>query len=305
MYFIRLVLHCADWFNDFLSKNCPYIAGAIAFYTLFSLFPLFLAIISILGYVLGPETDSTELAVQIAEVIPISTESIGETVEGVVRARAITGIASILGLLWAASAVFGAIRKGINYAWGIRKTRRFLQERLMDVTLVLGAGMLVLLVLFTGIVFGVFREVTDALVPEWTFASGFLWGIVAKLVSAALAFLTFLLLYRYLPNTTVRFSDVWPGALAASLAFSGTNWVFVWYVQTFPVYNIVYGSVGAVLALLTWVYLSAIILLFGALVTSRYAAQASRRDNEEQGLKMIWAGLSRVRLRVVESPAVA
>jgi uncharacterized BrkB/YihY/UPF0761 family membrane protein len=109
--------------------------------------------------------------------------------------------------------VFGAIRKGINYAWGIKKTRRFLQERLMDVTLVLGAGMLVLLVLFTGIVFGVFREVTDALVPEWTFASGFLWGAVAKVVSAALAFLTFLLLYRYLPNTTVRFNDVWPERL--------------------------------------------------------------------------------------------
>ena len=93
---------------------------------------------------------------------------------------------------------------------------------------------------------------------------------------------------------------MWIGALAAHGAFEGAKWGFVWYVRTFSVYNVVYGSVGAVMALLTWVYVSAIILLFGALLTSRHAGYAAR-VKERRGLKLLWTGLSRVRLRVVGS----
>ena len=115
----------------------------------------------------------------------------------------------------------------------------------------------------------------------------------------------FLVLYRFLPNTRVRLVDVWPWALLASLAFDVVNVGFVWYVGSFAHYNLVYGSVGAVLALLTWVYLAAIIVLFGALVASRYAAYASGMASENQSLKVLWTGLSRVRLRVVASTGTA
>ena len=300
MYFVRFVLFCTDAVNDFLKKNCPYIAAAISFWALFSFFPLVLAIISVAGFLLGPRAEETELARDIAEVIPVSTEFIGETVQGVVRARAITGVASVFGLLWAATAAFGAIRKGINAAWGIRKTRPFLRERLMDFGLVLGAGLLIMAALFVTPIFAFFREITDAIAPEADIASDFFWSLAAQLLTPVLTFLTFLLLYRFIPNTKVCLTDVWPSALVAALAFDGAKWGFVWYVRTFPVYNVVYGSVGAIMALLTWVYVSAIILLSGALVTSRYAGYAAR-VREEQGLRLIWTGLSRVRLRVVAS----
>ena len=91
MYFVRFVLFCTDAVNDFLKKNCPYIAGAISFYSLFSLFPLFLAIVSVAGFLLGKDAAETQLARDIADVIPVSAEYIGETMEGVVRNRAITG----------------------------------------------------------------------------------------------------------------------------------------------------------------------------------------------------------------------
>ena len=122
MTFIRISFFCLDTINEFLDKNCPYIAGAIAFYTLFSMFPLLLAIISVLGY-LSPTTleEQQELAMRTADIIPVSSDFIGETVSSVFRARVVTGIVSILGLLWAATVVFGAIRKGINAAWGITK----------------------------------------------------------------------------------------------------------------------------------------------------------------------------------------
>ena len=300
MYFVRFVLFCTDSVNDFLNKNCPHIAGAISFYALFSFFPLVLAIISVAGFVLGAEAEQTRLARDIAEVVPVSGEFVAETVEGVVSARLFTGIASILGLIWAASAAFGAIRKGINAAWGIKKTRPFLRERLMDFTLVLGAGLLMTFVLFLTPIFAFLREITDAIDPEGDVASDMFWTVAAQFLTSLVSFLSFLLLYRFLPNTKVRLGDVWLGALLASAAFEGAKWGFIWYVKTFPVYNVVYGAVGAIMALLTWVYVSAIILLFGALVTSRYATYPTR-VRREQGFKLIWTWLTRVRLRVVAS----
>ena len=298
MYFARFVLFCTDAVNDFLAKNCPHIAGAIAFYSLFSFFPLVLAVISIVGYVEGSEADQAKLARNIAEVVPVSTEYVSETVEGVVSARAITGIASVFVLLWAASAAFGAVRKGINAAWGIRKTRPFLRERMIDFGLVLSAGVLLMVVLFIAPIIAFLREITGVFAPEGYLASDFIWGLAPQVLTPVLSFFTFLMLYRYLPNTKVGLGDVWFVALAAAAAFEGTKWGFVWYVTTFPVYNAVYGPVGAIMALLTWVYVSAIILLFGALCTSRYSAYAAR-VRDEQGLKLVWTGLSRVRLRVV------
>ena len=303
MLFVRFVLFCTDTVNEFLARNCPHISGAISFYALFSFFPLVLAIISVAGFVSGSEERQTELALKIADRVPVSTSVVKDTVEGVVSARAITGIVSVLPLLWAASAAFGAVRKGINAAWGIKATRPFLRERMMDFTLVLGAGVLLMSALFITPIFTFLKEITDTVAPEADPATDVFWSLMAQLLTPVLTFLTFLLLYRFLPNTKVRLSDVWLGALLAAVAFEGAKWGFIWYVKTFPIYNAVYGTVGAIMALLTWVYVSAIILLFGALVTSRYAAYPSRVRGE-QGVKLIWTGLTRVRLRVVATPEV-
>ena len=123
--------------------------------------------------------------------------------------------------------------------------------------------------------------------------------IVSQAVSPILSFSTFMVLYRYMPNTEVRFRNIWLGAFMASLAFEGAKWGFLHYVNTYSVHNVLYGSVGAVVALLTWVYVSAIILLFGALLTSRYTSLANVVGDEARGRKSLWTGLTRVRIRVV------
>ncbi len=294
------MLFCTDAVNDFLGKNCSHAAGAIAFYTLFSFFPLVLAIISVAAFLRASDADQAELTRQVAQVIPIETRYVSDRIEDVVSARGPLGLVGVIGLLWASSAAFGAIRKGINSAWGIRKTRPFLKERLIDFALVIGAGFTIVLVMFATPILALLRELVDSVAPD--LASSVLWTLVAQSISPILSFLLFLLMYRFLPNTRIRISDVWLGALAASLAFEGAKWGFVWYVNTFPVHNIVYGSIGAIMALLTWVYVSAIILLFGAHLTSRYASFPTR-IREEQGLRLVLTGLSRVRLRVVATPA--
>ena len=309
MYFVRFVLFCSDAVNDFMYKNCPYVAGAIAFYTMFSMFPLFLAVVSILGFLLGPEAEQAELVDEIAAVIPVSNDFIASTLEGIVSARTITGVAAVIGLVWASTAAFGAIRKGINSAWGIRKTRPFLRERVMDISLVAGAALLVMLLLFVTPVFGVLRELSSIVAPNSFLQNELLWSIATNLFSPIISFLIFVLLYYFIPNTDVRFQDVWPTALAIAIAFWVVNQGFVFYVQTFPVHNAVYGPVGAILALLTWVYISSITMLFGGLLCSRYAGYVARYADVEgidkHGLGLILSVGSRVRLRNVRDPSVA
>ena len=299
MYLVRFILMCADAVNDFLGKNCQYIAGAIAFYTLFSMFPLVLAIVSIWGFFFPHEMEQEIMAEQMAEIFPVSSDFIGETMRGVVSARTITGVASVFALIWASSAAFGAIRKGINAAWGVTRTRPFIRERLIDLSLASGAGILMVFLLFVTPMVGTVQILVETAFPDLT--SEFVARMITIVASPIITFWTLVLLYKHLPNTDVSFREVWIGALAASLAIDGATWGFIWYVNTFPVYNIVYGPIGAIMALLTWVYVSAIILLFGALATSRYAGNVEQMGGEVRGLRLLWTGVSRVRLRVLQS----
>lgn len=301
MTFVRFLLFIVESTNIFLKRNCSHIAGAIAFYMLFSLFPLFLAMISVLGFVLGPEVEHEELAVRFAETLPVSSEYINGAMQQVVQNRAITGAASVLGLFTAATAAFGAIRKGINAAWGINQTRPFIKERMIDFALVMGAGLLLIATLFSAPTLSVLRGVTLFLAPEPLFFTNLVWALVHALIFPILAFFICAVLYRYLPNTEVRMAQVWPGALIAALALTGANETLIWYFGTFPfAYNVIYGSVGAIMALLTWAYLSAIILLFGALITASYSQYAASLGTHRNDPRVLWSGFSRVRLRVVE-----
>lgn len=301
MAFVRFVLFIIDSINVFLLRNCSHIAGAIAFYMLFALFPLFLAMISVLGFVLGPEAEHEELAIRLAETLPVSSEFISATLHKVVQDRTITGLASVLGLLTASTAAFGAIRKGINAAWGISQTRPFIKERMIDFALVMGAGLLLIATLFSAPALAVLREITLFLAPETPYLTNFVWALAPVLVFAFFAFCICAVLYRYLPNTEVEMAQVWPGALLAAVALTTVSEALVWYFGTFPLaYDVIYGAVGTIMALLTWAYMSAIILLFGALMAASYSQYAAGLGNHRHDPTVLWTGFWRVRLRVVE-----
>ncbi len=275
--FWQVVVLCRDLVNDFLGKNGMQLSAAIAFYALFSLFPLVLVLFAALGFLSGSSIVAPQLAREIGALIPVSSDLLSTTLEGLISARAVTGVLGVLGLLWASTAVFGAIRKGINAAWGISRPRPFLQERLMDFSLLVGAGVLLLIPIVLTVVAPVVDEAVNLIFSGAAFSGERLWGLGESLIGALLAFLTFLALYFYLPNTPVRLRVVWPGALLATVAFEVVRGVFVWYVEAYPFYEGIYGPIGWVVALLAFVYVSAVILLFGALATAHWAAWVSAR----------------------------
>ena len=297
MFFIRFIIFIGDALSDFLSKNCPYISGAISFYFLFSFFPLVLGFMSITGYLRGGEEQQIKLADTITSIIPVSQEFVSGLVGDIVKSRAITGITGLIALFWASTAAFGAIRKGINSAWGINKTRPFIEERIIDFSLVLGSGLMLMLILVIPAILAFGKEIMEAYSAITEIELALFWKFIERLVIPILTFTTFLSLYKFLPNTDVKFSDVWAGALFATIAFEIAKLVVVWYVGIAPIYNTVYGTVGAIMALMAWVYISALILLFGALITSRISTHPSRSKGHNI-IKIIWYTLTCVRLRV-------
>lgn len=268
MLFVKFVALVRMSTQQFLRNNCAHMAAAISYYALFSLFPLALALVSIVGFWVDTPDEQSRFAESVGSMAPVSKSLIASTLEGVVRTRGATGILAILGLLWAGTTVFAAIRKAVNYSFGITVPRPFLKERLMDLGLLIGASVAMLASVAITASFGELRRLGhETLVP--LVSSDFFWDWgVSILFPWALSSITFLLLYRYLPNTRVDWPYLAFGALVGSIGFEGAKHIFVWYVHHYSTYSLVYGSLSTVVAFLTWSYISAFLLLVGGQVAS-------------------------------------
>lgn len=267
--------------DEFLSDNCPHLAASISYYALLCFFPLILALISVSGFVLRSPTLQNRLIEHISSFLPVSGDFIAQTIQGVSGAWQATGIVGVIGLLWGGSAVFNAIRKSLNTAWGIRQPRSFFTERLTEFLMMIGMGFLLFISFALTTALSIVRRLSLPVLGIHFFDGDLLWQAGLALLTTSLAFITFLFLYRFIPNARLTFRDVWPGALAAAVLFEAAKQAFVWYTTTFAHYNLIYGPIGAIVALLVWVYLSALILLFCAKLTSiysRHRREPARRE---------------------------
>ena len=267
--------------NEFLGKNGPQLAAAISYYALFSLFPLALAFSFGLSFFLEEETIE-DVARRVANQVPVSQSAVTDLLSDTLRSRGIAGFAGAVGLLWAGTAVFSAVRKGVNATWGITRPRPFLQERLIDLSLMLAAAVLMLVSIFSTAALGHLRELVDLITRETQtqVSSELLLERMSSVIAAALSFVVFVGIYWLLPNTKVAISEALVGAIFSTIVFEIVKNLFVWYVLNFSVYSSVYGSIGGIVALLTWVYASANILLFGSLITQRYATYRAAKVTE-------------------------
>ena len=256
--------------NSFLTENCPHLAGGIAYYFLLSLFPLILGFVSIAGFILRSPEIEKRLVESLAGFIPVSSELIAGAIKAVIDARGITGIIAAVGLLWAGSSVFNAVRKAINAAWGIKTPRPFLIERLLEAGMMFGMGILFLLSFGLTTFLQVIRRLDIEVLGGFFSSYPFLWNILGYLVSFSLIFVVFLFLYRFIPNTKVRWRDVWLGAFLGAFVFEVAKHIFVWYITNFAHHNLVYGPFSGLIIFLLWVYVSVFIMLLFAKFSSIY-----------------------------------
>lgn len=281
----RLGLFLRDVLNEFLTDNCPHLAASISYYTLFSLFPLTLAAIAILGWMTRDPDIEVRVIDEISNFLPVASNTVASTIEGVRDSWEATGIIAVVGLLWGGSAIFNATRKAINAAWGIREPRPFFTERFLELSMMIGLWVMFLLSLGVTASLSVMRKYSLDSVDVAFIKEDFFWNTAVILATVLLAFLTFLLLFKYIPNTRVRWSDVCGGALLAAIGFEGTKQVFLWYATNHSYYHMIYGPVGTVVALMLWIYLSAFIMLFCAKLTSVYSRSHDLEPPEPSVIK--------------------
>ena len=280
--FVRVII------SDFFSNNCPYMAAGIAYWTLFSAFPLSLAAVSLLGFANPTSIEQEEMVARIIEQIPVSGDYVLDLVERVAEARGALSFIAVLGLLISGSAVFAAIRKGINHAWHVTRPHPFFIGRGIDLLMLVFVGLLALIAA-TNLVGLVGRGASNIwFVGEPLISVGFDIGLLVA------SYFILAILYRFVPYTEVEWRDVWLGALVGALMAYGVRVAFSGFLINVNEFNLVYGSLGALMALLVWVYLSAMSLVLGAEVSYIYSrAFGSRRAMNSFTVLQARYGLSR------------
>jgi membrane protein len=249
------------------------ISRSIAFYALFSLFPLMLVLVSIASSVLV-SSEARDIVLNVVdEYIPSATSLVKDNIEQVLEKRGTMGIIALIGLIWSASGVFAAIYRSVNLAWGNQKSQLFWSEKLFGIGVVFVVGLLLVATTLFGTIVSIVRDWRTAFFGWQPFSdpgSGELWGLMSTLVPPLTSILAFIVLYRTIPRNRVRWRDVWLGGLIAGLIWEAVRQLFTWYLSNFAGYSLIYGSVAAIIGFLLWAYLGAMILLIGAEFTARY-----------------------------------
>ncbi len=264
--------------RQFQKDNCQQMAAAISYYLLFSVFPLLIFLAGAGGLFLRGESLQQDVVNRVLDFIPLSQDEGRNTVRDAVQSvGGGSGVLSVLGLIgmaWSGSSMFGAIRRALNVVFkeSEHAHRPFAQQRLIDLALVGSLGLFFLVSIAATAFLRVVRHNTAkmAYIGQLAHDLGFVWDAASYLLPLAFSFIAFAAVYTLLPAERKRFRDAWPGALFAAVVFELAKFTFSIYLEHFSNYSLVFGSLGAVVAFLFWLYIAANIMLFGAEMTHAY-----------------------------------
>jgi membrane protein len=236
-------------------------AASIAYFSFFSLFPLLVGVVAGASLFLDRVEIQSRLDRMLSGDFPGSADFLRTNIEALTEQRGAASIASVLGLLWSASKMFGAMNRGINLAFGVPKRHPFYLSRLRYFAMTVGMSLLLLVAVgvSTAVDLVTQLDLTRFGFDGTLFSS--LGGRVASLVSV---FVTVILIYKLVPYERLAWRDILLGALAATLLFELGKALFVLYLGNVGNLEAVYGSLTSVIVLLLWLYFSARVLLFGA-----------------------------------------
>jgi membrane protein len=240
-------------------------AAGVAFYAILSIFPLLLGLIALFGFFLPSVNLQDELLKFVGNNIPGATDIVRQNIMGIIRLRSTLGVLSIVILFWSGSAMFRAISLAINRAWNILRGRSFFIRKAHELGMVFGTGILFLLSLAASAIISILCRALD--LPA---ADLIIVDVGSRLAAFLLMLAVFLLLYKFIPNTKTYWRYVWPGALLAAILFEIARTLFVFYLENFANYQLIYGSIASIIVLLVWIYYSAFIMILGAEFTSQY-----------------------------------
>lgn len=266
-----------DALKEFFSDRATLYAAALAYYTVFSLAPLLVFITSLAGLFIGRANATDQLALQLQYVVgPDLAEFIGEAVDALTdqTTSATATLVSVVLLIFGASGLFRNLKTAINLIWGIIDVRPqnarewliLIRYRAIPFLMVFLFGFLLAMLVMIQAILSAVSTRFEVLYP----AVGELAPQIGLLLLPVLTFITFLLIFKFLPDAHSRWRDVAVGAAVTTVFFLISR-VLLEVVLSFSNTGSIYGAAGSVVIMLFWVYYSAQILLFGAEFTQLYA----------------------------------
>ena len=244
-------------------------AAAMSYFGLMALFPALLLLLAISNKLAA----GSQMLAHAVDVYPGSRDFLRDTIEAFANIGFGGIITCIILVLWAGSWVFAVIERALNRIWGAI-SRTFWHGRVLTIGMVGVVGLLLSFSVLVTSALVALREMAGNLSPRQiarytlllSVGSAF-WQIVFAAGSYLITVALFVLVYRLLPRAAVTWRDTLPGAFLGGLLWEIAKYIFAWSLGYFH-YDEIYGSVGAVVAVLTWSYVSSLILLFGAQLTA-------------------------------------
>ncbi len=264
---IKATIGMINRFFDRLQKDRVFEwAAQFSFYLILAFFP-FVVLLTILASRTVLVGDQAIL--QLSTVLPKEAfETVVSTIRDITMTRK-PGLlsASMVVALWAASSGVFALSKGLNMAHKAEETRKLWLVRLLSLLFTL----LIIISIFTEILMIVLGDfILDKMAHLFEISAPFitLGRILRVIVPVGVVFLILALMYFVIPNHRLRFKKVLPGALFSTILWMGTSWLFSLYVARFGQYSVYYGSLGGVIILMIWIYISSITLIMGSEVNA-------------------------------------
>jgi membrane protein len=255
---------------DFYRSDNLTHASSIAYFALLSLFPSLLLGLSILGTVTASEADRAAVLDFVFRYFPRQFGFITTQLDAFRSSRVTLGLAGSGLIVWASLGVFGAITTAVNQAWGVERLPSYWRHKLVSFVMLLAAGLLLLLALALVSAHGVVRASWFAAALDGSPGLAWLGSVVTRWATTVLFTVVVGLVFYFVPNTPVRFRDVWFGAIVTGFLWHWALRGFSWYVGDFSRFSI-HGSIAAVVVFLLWIYISAVVLLYGVEVSAAYA----------------------------------
>ena len=207
-------------------------AAGMAYYTLFSLFPLLLALVAAGSFFLDRQDVFQEVVDLVSNAFPISQNLIEVNLRQVLQLRGAVGLIGLGVALWSASGAFTVLTRNVNRAWAEAPPRGFLKKRLVALGMVGSLAVLLVLSLFASTALNVLSRLQVPLVDLESLYSTPLWTALSNLVPWFFLFLVFLALYRWVPNAELSWAAAFWAALVVALAWEIIANIFSWYVSS-------------------------------------------------------------------------
>jgi membrane protein len=268
-------------FQEWLQDKVPQLGAALAYYTVFSLAPLILVLLAIVGVVFrnDPAGAWGKITQQMSYFLDPSAVQVVQNIAEKASQPGKSTIATIIGIalaLFGASGVFGQLQDALNTIWGVkarpgRGIWGFLRSRFLSFAMIAGVCFLLLVSLGVEAMLKAFSQYVQSVLP-----GGIVVALTVYLIfDFAVVVLLFAMIFKFLPDVEIQWRDVWIGAVMTAILFGLGKWLLGFYLGSGAAGS-AYGAASSLITLLLWVYYSSQILLFGAEFTQVYAARAGR-----------------------------